>query len=93
MGGECLIFCRKTTIPVGSGENQIHKIAREIANGISVFSYFKSCEYTDKKVQELNTTVQELKLLIYDMINEIDMLNDHNKSLSERLHLLEKIKY
>jgi FtsZ-binding cell division protein ZapB len=40
-------------------------------------------------VQDLNTENQELKSLIYGMLDEINELKEHNKSLSERIELLE----
>ena len=58
-------------------------------------TYIKSCLYTDhlvdSKVKELRTENQELKSLIYGMLDEIQELKEHNRSLSERLELVENI--
>ena len=52
----------------------------------ALFGYIKSCEYTDKlietKVQEVNIETQDLKSLVYSMLDEINELKEHNKSLS-----------
>ena len=59
-----------------------------------LYGYIKSCEYTDKlietKVQEVNIETQDLKSLVYSMLDEINELKEHNKSLSERIDFLEK---
>jgi hypothetical protein len=61
--------------------------------GNFIFTYVKSCQYTDHvvelKTKELSTENQELKSLIYGMLDEINELKEHNKSLSERILLLE----
>ena len=58
-------------------------------------TYIKSCLYTEHlvelKVKELKTENQELKSLIYGMLDEIQELKEHNRSLSERLELVENI--
>ena len=73
-----------------------------INGGESIFPYLKSCEYTekvvqestelfDKKLQELVLENQELKSLVYNSLDEINDLKEHNKFLSSRVFELEKI--
>jgi hypothetical protein len=61
--------------------------------GNYLFTYLKSCQFTehlvDSKIEVLNSENQELKSLIYGMLDEINELKEHNKSLSDRLDLLE----
>ena len=61
--------------------------------GHYIFTYIKSCQYTDHvvelKTKELSAENQELKSLIYGMLDEISELKEHNKCLSERILLLE----
>jgi hypothetical protein len=65
--------------------NYVHKTD----GGEGMFAYVKSCQYTDFVIEELNTENKELKSLIYGMLDEINELKEHNKSLSERIELLE----
>lgn len=61
--------------------------------GHYIFTYINSCQYTDHavelKMKEFNTENQELKSLIFDMLDKISELKKHNKSLSERILSLE----
>ena len=61
--------------------------------GHYIFTYIKSCQYTDHaveiKMKEMSSENQELKSLIYGMLDEINELKEHNKSLSERILSLE----
>ena len=61
--------------------------------GHYVFTYINSCQYTDHaveiKMKEMSSENQELKSLIYGMLDEINELKEHNKSLSERILSLE----
>jgi len=61
--------------------------------GYYLYTYLKSCQYTEHlvnlKTQELSSENQELKSLIYGMLDEINELKEHNKNLSERIHILE----
>jgi len=61
--------------------------------GHYLYTYLKSCQFTEHfvtlKTQELSSENQELKALIYGMLDEINELKEHNRSLSERIHLLE----
>jgi len=63
------------------------------SGGHFIFTYLKSCQFTEYfvtlKTQELSSENQELKSLIYGMLDEINELKEHNRSLSERIHLLE----
>jgi hypothetical protein len=76
--------------------------AFRINGGETIFPYLKSCEYTekvvqestelfDKKLQELVLENQELKSLVYNSLDEINDLKEHNKFLSSRVFELEKL--
>jgi hypothetical protein len=67
----------------------IKYIHKATSGGEGMFEYVKSCQYTEHLIQELNTENQELKSLIYGMLDEINELKEHNKCLSERIHNLE----
>jgi len=61
--------------------------------GNFIFTYIKSCQYTDHVVElkskELSAENQELKSLIFGMLDEINELKEHNKCLSGRILSLE----
>ena len=61
--------------------------------GHYIFTYIKSCQYTDHVVElkskELSVENQELKSLIFGMLDEINELKEHNKCLSGRIQSLE----
>jgi len=52
----------------------------------SLTAYVKSCQYTEHVIEQEN---QELKSLIYAMLDEINDLKEHNNCLSERILFLE----
>lgn len=60
----------------------------------SLYSYLKSCLYTDQlvntKVKELSTENQELSSLIYGIWDEINELREHNKTLSDEINELKE---
>ena len=62
--------------------------------GHYIFTYIKSCQYTDHVVElkskELSVENQELKSLIFGMLDEINELKEHNKCLSGRIQSLER---
>lgn len=65
------------------------KYVHNANGGEGMFAYVKSCQYTELKVNEFSTENQELKSLIYSMLDEINELKEHNNCLSERILLLE----
>ena len=66
-----------------------NKIEIFVSNQISLENQIKHVQNTEQSVQELKTENQELKSLVYGILDEINELKDHNKSLSERIQLLE----
>ena len=57
--------------------------------GPSLYSYLKSCQYTDNIIKEHLIENEKLNSLIYGMWDEINELKEHNKNLSERIFALE----
>ena len=56
----------------------------------SLTAYVKSCQYTEHVIEESEKRIcKELKSLIYNMLDEINDLKEHNKCLSQRILSLE----
>jgi len=58
-------------------------------HGEGMFAYVKSCQYTEHVIERIDKENQELKSLIYEMLDEINELKEHNNCLSERILYLE----
>ena len=66
------------------------KYVHQTDSGEGMFAYVKSCQYTEHVIEErINKENQELKSLIYAMLDEINELKEHNNCLSERILFLE----
>ena len=69
------------------------KYVHKTDSGEGMFAYVKSCQYTEHLIKESGEKLckenQELKSLIYNMLDEINELKEHNNCLSERILYLE----
>jgi hemerythrin-like domain-containing protein len=65
------------------------KYVHSADHGEGMFAYVKSCQYTEHVIERIDKENQELKSLIYEMLDEINELKEHNNCLSERILYLE----